>query len=365
MTPPKLSWLRVPKFTGKKRTLADPPGSLVHTGTKRTETTTMSLLSYDATSFEEVEISELPDVSILNDTERVNWLNITGLHEIEKLSALGEHFQISNLILEDILHTSGRPKIEKRETDVFVVIRLLESEADHDEIDMQQLSMLLLPNKVLISFLEEPTEIFDPVLKRIRTGGGGRIRTRGADYLAWALLDAVVDNYLFVIDQLDESVSSMDALLQADSSEVEAGELYMLKRDIGSIYRSIRPIREITSSLQRQTTPLLRKTSKPFFTDLNDHAVQVMETIEDLRESMASLRDFYLAAASNRMNEVMKVLTCFSTIFLPLTFVAGVYGMNFKHMPELGYPWAYPAVWAVFLLCAGGMFWLFKRMKWL
>lgn len=359
------SWLRVPKFTRKKRKLAEPPGSLVHTGARRTDTTTLSLYSYDEATFEAEENIDVPDASTLASSGKVTWLNITGLHEVSKLSKLGEQFNISPLILEDILNTGGRPKIEKRENEVFVIIRLIESESDRDEIDVQQLSLLLLPNNVLISFLEEPTEIFDPVLKRIRTGGGGRIRKLGADYLSWALLDAAVDNYLYVIDQLDESVAQIDSMLQTNSSAIDAGELYMLKRDIGSIYRSMRPIREISSSLQRPTTPLLKKPTKPFFTDLNDHAIQVLETIEDLRESMSSLRDFYLSAVSNRMNEVMKVLTCFSTIFLPLTFVAGVYGMNFEHMPELGVRWAYPLVWVVFLLCAGGMFWLFKKMNWL
>jgi magnesium transporter len=201
-------------------------------------------------------------------------------------------------------------------------------------------------------------------MERIRTGGGGRIRRFGADYLAWALLDAVVDHYLHVIDRLDEAIVELDERLQQDATSVSVSELYGLKHDIGQLFRAIRPIREITSSLVRPTSRLIEKRTRPFFDDLNDHALQVIESTEDLRERSTALRDFFLSAASHRMNEIVKVLTCFSSIFLPLTFIAGIYGMNFKHMPELSSPWGYPAIWGGFIVCAIGMNWFFRARRW-
>jgi magnesium transporter len=218
---------------------------------------------------------------------------------------------------------------------------------------------------LVLTFCETPTAVFDPVIDRIRTNVGGRIRRLGADYLAWAILDAIVDNYLSVIDHLDDAVVAIDEKLQLDDRSAHVGEIYALKREINRVFRTIRPIREIAISLLRENETLLTPASRPYYVDLNDHAIQAIETTEYLREGSNSLREFYLSSASNRMNEVMKVLTCFSTIFLPLTFIAGIYGMNFEHMPELQHRWAYPAIWIIFLLCAAGMFWLFRRMRWL
>lgn len=338
---------------------------MVHHGAKRSEYFILHHTLYDEHNFSSEQIDAVPDPAPCVEPKTVAWLHLTGLHEPERFSELGERFGISPLLLEDILNTTSRPKIEKRDDEIFVISRLVTVDPATREIDIQQFSLLLLPNNVLISFLEGPTKIFDPVLERVRTGGGGRIRRFGADYLAWALLDAVVDNYLHVIDRLDEAIMETDERLQESSTSVSVTELYALKRDIGVLFRAIRPIREITSSLVRPTSQLVEKRTRPFFADLNDHALQVIESTEDLRERSTALRDFFHTAASLRMNEVMKVLTSFSTIFLPLTFIAGIYGMNFKHMPELDMPWAYPAIWGVFALCAIGMTWFFRGRRWI
>lgn len=360
-----LSQHQLPRVTRKKRKLAQSPGSLVHHGAKRSDTTHFQLVQYDEHSVDVQTSDVLPDIGDLAGGEKVTWLHVTGLHETEKLTDLVEAFGVSHLVLEDVLNTAGRPKIEKRDSDVFVVAKLIAREPDDLTIDMQQLSMIILPNQLIISFLEGPSAVLNPVLNRIKSGGSGRIRTHGADYLAWALLDAVVDNYLHVIDELDESVLRIDDELQFNATAIDASELYALKRDIGKLYRLMRPIREVSSALMRPTSALLAENTVPYFTDLNDHTTQVIEMVEDLREGASGLRDLYLAAVSNRMNEVMKVLTCFSTIFLPLTFFAGVYGMNFKHMPELEQTWGYPAIWCIFLVCIAGMIWLFRRKQWL
>lgn len=314
-------------------------------------------------------MEEIPDVSpnalSAGGNDRVTWHVVSGLHEVDKISTIGKAFDISNLILEDILNTNARAKIEKRDECIFAITKLITASRDGSSIDAQQFSLLLLPDQTLLTFLEGPTSAFEPVLERIRTGAGGRIRKFGADYLLWALLDAVVDHYLFVIDRFEEKVGALEDRLEQEAVDVDAGELYVLKRDVGRFHRAIRPIREVSASIRRGNSALLREESAPFFVDLNDHVVEVIESTEDLRERAASLRDFYLSTVSNRMNEVMKVLTCFSTIFLPLTFIAGIYGMNFEHMPELGWKWSYPTLWIAFALVAAGMFWLFRKKRWL
>lgn len=360
-----LRWISRSGPNRTKRPVALPPGSLVHVGQQRAESVEIQLVSYNLETVTIENLDHLPNKEQCADPDKVTWVNVSGLHDIEKLSTLGNEFGISSLTLEDILNTGSRPKIEKREDQIFVVVKLVTSDAEGNSMDLQHLALLLLPGNVLISFLEEKSEAFAPVIERIRTGSGGRIRRFGADYLLWALLDATVDNYLLVIDHLDESVVIMDDRLQMDATDVAAKELYGLKRDVGHLHRAIRPIREITVSLNRPDTNLLEVETKPFFADLNDHGLQVLETTEDLRESVSSLREFYLSAASHRMNEVMKVLTCFSTIFLPLTFIAGIYGMNFEYMPELKLPWGYFGVWVVFTVCAAGMFILFRKKHWL
>lgn len=350
------------------RPLAQPPGSLVHRGEKRTEQASLRLVTYDADFHEEKGLDSIADEPLETGDGKVRWLHVTGLHEVEEIARIGRRFGIDALSLEDILHTSSRSKIENRETGIFVVMRMMTQPGgeggNQRAIEGQHFALLLLPGDLVLTFSETHTAVFDPVLHRIRTNVGGRIRRNGADYLTWALLDAVVDNFLHVIDRLDDEVVAMDDRLQNAPNEVEVGEIYALKRDINRFDRAIRPIREIAGVLLREN-PLLTDVSKPFFLDLNDHAIQAIETTEFLREGSAALRELYLSLASHRMNEVMKVLTCFSTIFLPLTFIAGVYGMNFTYMPEKDMTWGYPAVWIVFILCAAGMFWLFRRMKWL
>lgn len=347
-----------------KHHLAQPPGSLVHFGAKRTDRFSIRSIRYNLDSHDTSEEDDLPELSTISP-DRVDFYEILGLHEVEKISRVGQAFSLNSLVVEDILNTTARSKIEKRDENIFVICKLVTYDGETAEVDVQQCSFVLLPDNVLLSFLEAPTGAFDPVLERIRTGSGGRIRKYGADYLLWALLDAVVDNYLYVIDQLDQSIIQTEDALQQNPDKTTTAELYNLKRDIGQLYRMIRPIREITAGLTRSNSDLLTANSVPFFVDLNDHAVQVLESTEDLRENASALRDFHLSIVSHRMNEVMKVLTCFSTIFLPLTFIAGIYGMNFKWMPELEFKWGYPIVWFLFFVGAATMFWLFRKKRWI
>ncbi|MCG8602822.1 MAG: magnesium/cobalt transporter CorA [Verrucomicrobiales bacterium] len=351
-------------FSNKRKHLAQPPGSLVHFGTKRVDRFQIRSMRFDEAALEENDDQELENV-VKADPDLIDFHEVVGLHEVKKISALAELFSLNSLLVEDILNTGSRPKIEKRDDVVFVICKLVTHDGQTNEVDVQQCSFVLLPNNVLLTFLEGPTSAFNPVRERIRTGAGGRIRRFDADYLLWALLDAVVDNYLYVIDVLDRNIFQTEEQLQENPDKITTEELYTLKRDVGQLYRTIRPIREISTVLTRPGSPLLTETSEPFFTDLNDHVIQVVETTEDLRESAGALREFHLSMVSHRMNEVMKVLTCFSTIFLPMTFLAGIYGMNFEYIPELSFRWGYPALWGVFLVAAGVMIWLFRKKKWI
>ena len=365
MNPTRPTWSPVATTSKNKRLIALPPGSLVHRGERRTKSAHIRLIQYNEAKASETSFENFPQKAISEDEDTVTWLHFTGLHDVEELARIGKEFGISSLILEDILHTGSRSKIENHESEIFVVAKLITIDEKQNVIDVQHFSLLLLHGNVVLTFAESPTAAFDPVIERIKTNVGGRIRRFKADYLSWAILDMVVDNYLYVMDQLDEAVIAMDERLQSDPTAVEVGELYALKRDINQFHRLVRPIREISGSLMRDNSSLTTATSEPFFVDLHDHAIQAIEKTDDLRENSSSLREFYLSEMSNRMNEVMKVLTCFSTIFLPLTFIVGIYGMNFEKMPELSMRWGYPAVWVLFFVCAGGMFWLFRRMKWL
>lgn len=350
-------------FSHSAKPPAMPPGALVHVGEQLTDKVTFRIVEYNK---EKVVIEDTDDIAEclrFKDTRPVTWFQVTGLHEIDKISELGKRFEIHPLVLEDILNTSSRPKVEMFDDYLFVISKLLRFDQETRNVEMQQFALIVFKT-VVITFLEAPTTVFDPVLERINKGAG-RIRGAEQDYLAWALMDAVVDHYFGVIDGVDHQLSDLDGALQEDAAGVEAGVLFAAKREVAELHRLVRPIREIATALHRGDSLLLTDYSKPFFRDLYDHAIQAIESVEDLRELASGLRDFYLSAVSNRMNEIMKVLTLFASFFLPLTFLAGIYGMNFEHMPELAVPWAYPALWSVFIVASIGMFILFKRKKWL
>ena len=351
--------------------LAAPPGTLVHIGEKRSGKTRVSRIEYDPSGYTTTDNAAplAEKIAAPTDSQKITWIDVVGLHDVETISAIGENFGIAALVLEDILNTAGRPKVEDFDDFVFVVARMITQGRGDDkgrpaEIDSQYFAVLLLPNNVVITFREATSGIFQPVRKRIRVGKG-RIRKVGADYLVWAIVDAVIDNYLDVINVADDLLSSYEDRLDADDTTVEIGHIHAARREVVQLYREMRPVREITNTLHRTESALVHADSTPYFRDLHDHSVQAEETIADLRDASNSLRDYYHTVVSNRMNEVMKVLTALSTIFLPLTFLAGIYGMNFVHMPELGKKYAYPVFWCVSLVIAAVLFTFFRKRKWL
>jgi len=340
-----------------------PPGTPVHTGEQRTQETAIEVFNYDRERFEAFSTTAATECVRVRDAGGVTWLHVTGLHETQKIAELGESFGIHPLLVEDVLNTHGRSKVDEWEDRIFLTLRILAFDAAADRIENQRLSIYVGPGLV-ITFVEEPTHVFHPVFQRIRSGAG-RIRTMAVDYLAWAVLDAVVDHYFEVADAIDERLIEIDEGLQDGADDIEIAQLYRMHTEVVMFHRWVRPIREIASILSHSDSSLLSDGTEIFYRDLYDHAVHLVEQSADLHDHANSLREYFLATVSNRMNEVIKVLTSVSTIFLPLTFLAGIYGMNFKYLPEFEWRFGYLYFWVVTVIMTAGMFWYFRRKRWL
>lgn len=337
-----------------------PPGTLIHVGEQKTEAVRISGVRYDARTYQHEEFSAPEAVSDFPAGGGVVWINLTGMHDVKTVERLGQLFQIHPLTLEDVLNTDHPPKSEDFENYIFIVIKMLYY---NGAIQAEQLSLVLGPD-FLLSFQESPQELFDPVRERIRKGRS-RIRGAGADYLAYALCDAVTDHYFIVLERFTEIVEELeDAILENRSFE-SLERIHGLRRELATLRRWVRPLREITHQLVKADSPLLSPETSPYFKDVYDHAIQVLEGIDALKETLAGLQELHLSLASHRMNEVMKVLTVIATIFIPLTFIAGIYGMNFEYMPELKWRWGYFFIWGLMLALALLMIIWFRKRKWM
>jgi magnesium transporter len=339
------------------------PGTLIYIGDKKLEKPRITVIDYDAAGFIEKEVATVEECFPFKETSTVTWINVDGVHDASVIEKLGRHFDIHPLVLEDIMATTQRPKTEDLGGAVFVVLRMIEFDEKCSEMTADQLSLILGPNYVL-TFQETRGDCLGPVRERIRSGKG-RIRKLGPDYLAYAVIDAVVDNYFFVLEKLGEKIDGLEEQLIAEPRRELLHEIHALKREMIDLRKSVWPLREVVSGLERSESPLIRKSTGVFLRDVYDHAIQVIDTVESFREMLTSMVETYLSSLSNRMNEVMKVLTIISTIFIPITFLVGLYGMNFKYIPEIGWRWGYAFVWAVIIASVGGMFAFFRKKKWL
>jgi magnesium transporter len=267
-------------------------------------------------------------------------------------------------VLEDILNTHQRPKFEEYDDYLYIVLKCLRAEDDQFAVTREQVSLLVLRNFVF-AFKEKKDDLFHPVLQRIKTSKG-RLRSMGADYLAYAILDTIVDQFFVLIDTLDDATIILeDTLLTTEPQQETLNTIQRLKREIIGIRKDISPLRDLTAGLLRSESELINETTRIYLRDVSDHAVRVTESIETYREILSGLLEIYITSVSNKMNEVMKVLTVFASIFIPLTFLAGIYGMNFEHMPELKWTWAYPALWVAFITIPVVLLVYFKKKKWL
>ena len=352
---------RLIKKSSKKAGLS--PGSLVHIGDKKIETIRISLMNYDPANLLEKQLPAIEASFPYRDTPPVTWINVDGLHEIDVIEKIGVHFGIHPLVLEDILNTGQRTKAEEFDNYIYIVLKMLVFDETVDHITAEQVSLILGAHS-LISFQEKEGDVFDFVRERIRKARG-RIRKSGCDYLAYALMDAVVDHYFVILEKLGDKIELLeDQLLEAPTPRI-LEDIHRLKREMIFFRKQVWPLREVINSLIKDPSELIQETTHIFLRDVYDHTIQVIDTIESFRDLLSGLSDLYLSTVSNRMNEVMKFLTIIATIFIPLTFVAGIYGMNFEFMPELKWPWAYPALWLLLIMISASMIFWLKRKNWL
>ena len=339
------------------------PGTLVHTGEKKMERVRIRVLDYDADVLREDEFEDLRDLWPGRDSESVTWINIDGLHDVDLVRDVGEHFGLHPLVVEDIVHVGQRPKEEEYDGYLYLVLPMLGWDEATGSVLDEQLSVILGPTWVL-TFQERVGDSFEPVRERLRAAKG-RIRARGPDYLAYALIDAVVDRYYGVLEAVGGLTEVLELEVLDHPTAESMNKLHHLKRELVALRRSVWPVRDVMNGLIRSDTPLLADETKVFVRDVYDHSVQVVESVEALRDVASGAVDLYLSNVSHRTNEVMKVLTIMASIFIPLTFMAGIYGMNFEYMPELAVPWAYPALWAAMIAVAAGLIYFFRRKGWL
>ncbi len=343
-----------------------PPGSLVHIGRVFRERTNVSVFNYDENTYKERMATNLNDCVAFHSPETVTWINIDGIQDLSLLELLGERFGLHPLVLEDIANTNQRPKIEDYGDYLYVVLRMLYYNNDKGELIGEQVSLVVGKDYVLSiqEGDEKHYDVFENVRDRIRNGIG-KIRKSGPDFLMYTLIDAMVDNYFVVLEGLDERIEAAEDLLATGGKDDVLQLIQGLKREALTLHKAIWPLREVSSWLLREEASRVQPSTQVYLRDVYDHVVQLMDTTETIRDILSGMLDIYLSTLSNRLNEVMKVLTIISTVFMPLTFIAGIYGMNFRFMPELQSPIAYPLVWVVMITIAVLMLRYFRKKKWI
>ena len=353
--------MRFVKKVSKKTGL--PPGTLMHIGEKKTDKARIRVMDYDENSLEEKELNSIEEAVGYTDKDSTTWINIDGLHQVEVVEKVGRYYDLNPLVLEDILHTGQRPKMESYEGCMFIIANILSYDDGEDGLKMDQFSLVLGSNYI-ISFQERPGTYFNPVRDRLRQGKG-RIRKLGADYLTYALIDIITDNYFMVLEKIGEHIEELEEVLINHPIPETLSKIHRLKRDLIFIRRSVWPLREMVRNMERGESDMFQDSTTLYFRDLYDHTFQVVDTTEVLREMVSGMLDVYLSSVSNKMNEVMKVLTIMATIFIPMTFITGNYGMNFKFMPELEWPLGYSMVWGINIALGITMLVYFRKKKWL
>jgi magnesium transporter len=336
---------------------------LEHLGERQVEEMELSICDYDPEKLEFERNVSVARCLEVQHRENPTWVSASGLHDVEKIGDLLRGFDVPLLLQADTLDTFQRPKIEFLEGSVFLVLRALELVDEGARVKDQQLSMIVTPNAV-VTLLEHPTEMFEPLITRLQDPTG-RLRRRGVGYLAWAILDVVVDHYFDVIHRLEEAAEKLEEQIEARTKLVATTDLSALRKQAESLYRELRPVSELVKSLRDHLPPPFTTKTHPYLSDLVDHSQYATEIANRLIELANSLKDQNLSEVNTRMNETMRVLTAVATIFMPLTFIAGIYGMNFPNMPEFGISWFYPVLWLVFIGLGAALTLWFRKRKWL
>jgi magnesium transporter len=346
-----------------------PPGTPVHVGERKAESVKMTVLDYDEEHCEFREVKQAEECFPYKDTPSTTWINIDGLHEVSLIEKIGVHFGLHPLIIEDILNTRQRPKMDIFEDYIFIVLKMHSYNAGARRIDTEQVS-LVLGKYFVLSFQEREGDIFEPLRSRIKNAKG-KVRKAGPDYLFHSIIDSVVDNYFKVLEGIGEEIEDVEESLIESPVPDTARKIHALKRESLFLRKSVWPLREIIGSLEREESPLIKKATRIYLRDLYDHTIQVIDTVETHRDIISGMLDIYLSSVSNRMNEIMKVLTIYAVIFIPLTFIAGIYGMNFNtakspfNMPELNWYFGYPFALGLMAVIGISMLVYFRRKKWL
>ncbi|OGW28335.1 MAG: magnesium and cobalt transport protein CorA [Nitrospirae bacterium GWC2_57_13] len=351
--------------SAKKRTRKAglPPGTLLYTGEAPAHEVKLGVVRYDEAHFDESEAKTAEDCLPVAEKGAVTWVDVNGVHDVEVIRKLGEAFGLHPLVAEDIVNTDQRPKLEDYGDYVYIVLKMLYRDESR-WIRAEQVSIVLGRGFVLSFHEGRSAASFAAIRERLRNDRG-RLRKAGADFLLHALLDAVVDHYFVVMEDAGEQIESLEEHLLGSPTQATLRSLHLYKRKLIFLRRSVWPLREVLASLERGDSPLIAGAARTYLRDVYDHTIQVIETIEAYRDILGGMLDIYLTGVNNRMNEIMKVLTIIATIFMPLTFVVGIYGMNFRRMPELDWTWGYPAVMALLILISFGMLIFFRRKKWI
>ena len=337
-----------------------PPGSLVYVGEHPSGEPVITVIRFGPSVYDERSSCCIDDAFPLEPSWPVTWIDVVGL-EPDTVRAIGDRLDVHSLVLEDMLNTRARPKFDPFEDYVYLSLKAIDIEEPGLRLQSEQVS-IIFGRGVVVSLQEAPGDVLEPVRERIRRDS--RIRQLGADYLAYALMDVVVDGYYSVLERLDERGEFLEEEVLAHPTPETLRQVHDLKRSMVGFRHALWPLRELVLRVEREGTPLIDPSILIFYRDIYDHTVQMIETVESLRDVVAGMLDIYLSSVSYRLNEIIKVLTLFSTIFMPLTFIVGVYGMNFRYLPELEYRWFYPALWALMLGISVTMLLYFRRRRW-
>jgi magnesium transporter len=347
------------KKTERKR-VSLPPGTLVYVGEAKEGPAHLHAVIYDADRIEKRLVTS--DAISSPENKGVTWLQVEGVHDVDTVKRIGEVYGLHMLALEDIVNTDHRAKLDEYDGAAFLILKHLREDSEHT-LRAENISIVLMPH-VVLSFSVNPQDVFEPVRARIEMANG-RFRSRGADYLFYTLLDSVVDHYVAIIETFDDELESLEDEILLHPSRSSVHRLHALRHRILLVRKAALPLRESVIQLSRNEDSLVSADVLPFLRDVLDHLSLVLESLEHDTEVLSGLLDLYEMHESNKMNEAMKVLTMIATVFIPLTFIAGIYGMNFRHMPELKQPWAYPAVLLLMLVVVVALLFYFRKKRWL
>lgn len=341
-----------------------PPGTLIHVAERHESKSKISVTQYNADTLVRHEINSIEELRHLKKTGVITWVNVDGLNDTRIVEGIGQELNIHPLVLEDILSTHQRPKLEEYEDFLYMVIKGIDLNQEKNfSLRYEQISILLLTNYV-ITFKEKADDTFNPIYHHLQNHNT-RLRQFGSDYLAYVILDTIVDEYFVVEDNLDEIMDPLEEHILFNSNKEMLQTLQQIRRGLISMKRNIAPLRELLATILRSDNSLFHEKTLRYYGDVYDHVLRVTDSLESFRERISAMHDIYLTSISNKLNETMKILTIFASIFIPLTFIAGIYGMNFEYMPELKWRWAYPMIWVVFIAISAGLLIFFRRKKWL